>query len=242
MDRIKILVSLSLAALVALLAPARKAEACSCVLRSPEQYVEASDLVFFARAQKASTVGKDEVQPLTVLHSLKGRPGKEYKLTRPGRVMTPCSRIFLPGEVALVFIKNGGASICDGNYDLAAVQLEKTADYLNLGKPAPTTPDLPGVREALIAGLGPHLNVRSITPVNYAPLAEAQVQAGKTTFHFVRGRLKHAVDMHHALRAGPLVFAKGRYGLVGYNFSVLLLHLGESKYEVLAAKGALGPR
>lgn len=228
-----------LASLLALLlGPAPRAEACSCVGRSPAEYVAGADLVFFARAGKERAVRGRGIQPLEVLHALKGRPGKVFALSRPKGALSTCDRTFRAGEVALVFITKGGASVCDGNYDLKAVHLAQLAELLKAGRPAPSPPDLAALRAALGTALGAYLHERPRVPVTWAPLAGRVAQVGKTTLDFVANRLKHAVELRQALRAGPLTFVEGFYGLEGFAFRVLLREAGRGSFETLALWGA----
>jgi hypothetical protein len=232
-----------LALLPLLLVPAPRASACSCIGGTPEHYFQEADLVFFARAGGEKTTGNIVVQPLEVLRSLKGRPGRIYQLSRPASARGMCSRTYKRGEIALVFITKGEASVCGGNYDLEAVHLEKMGEYLKLGRPAPLAADLPGVRAALETGLRRYLHARPLVPVTWAPLAGRMAHVGKSSLSFIRHRLKHAVELRHALASGPVIYVEGYYGLEGFAFRTLILHRGRDRagkdiYETLATWGA----
>jgi len=242
MSATRLIATLVVAALIVLATPARRADACSCIGQAPEQYVKQADLVFFARPGKQRTEGKRTIQPLEVLHTLKGTPGKVYRLSRPRDQISTCDSQFKPGAVALVFINKGAASVCAGNYDLQVVQLEKMADYLRLGTPPAGAPDLDAVRATLEAALLGYLHDRPTVPVNYAPLAGQKARTGKTTLVFGKNRLKHAVDLRQAVTSGPLVFVSGVYGMEGYAFRLLALRKtgpgAKLAYEALARWGA----
>lgn len=235
--------TLAATALLALAGAPRTADACSCMSRSADQYFKQAQLVFMARAGKEQREGKRTRQALNVLHTLKGRPGKVFNLRRPGGSRSTCDRIFREGEVALVLVVKGAVSVCAGNYDLKAVQLEKMASYFELGRKIARTrpPRLKEIRTALAVALKGRLDNRSSVPVTYKPLADKRARIGKCTLHFGSNRLKHAAEIDAALHSGPLLFVKGRYNMESYDFRVLLRAVkgkGTKKgYETLARWG-----
>ena len=228
------------AALMLLTAAPRTPDACSCLGQPPERHVEQAQHVFLARAGKLSRRGKRTRQPLTVLHTLKGKPGKVYPLSRPAGPRSTCDRSFKEGEVALVFVTRGSVSICGGNYDLEAVQLKQMDRYLKAGRQKTTAPGAAAIGQGLAAALKGYLHGRPRVPVTLGRLHGKKARIGKTELYFTRKRLKHSAELHAALRAGPLLYLAGRYNVEGYDFRVLLLRKpGKAgTFETLARWGA----
>ncbi len=216
----------------------RVARACSCVRVSDADDMKQADQVFLARASKERRVGQQLVQRLDVLHVLKGKPGKRFTLKRASN--TICDRSFRDKEVALVFARRGAGavSICAGNYDLKAVQLERMASYIKLSRVRTATPNLVAMQAALATALKGYLHDRPRVPVRYKPLAGQQARVGTSTLRFGDKRLKHAAEIRTALSSGPVLYVAGRYHREGYNFRVLLLHTGRGRFETLARWGA----
>jgi hypothetical protein len=123
------------------------AQACSCLRRSPAEYVQQADTVFVGRAlgpppvpapvpATASAPRPGQLPDrLEVLHVVKGTPGAEVRLPTATTVLSTCDRTFNTGEVALVLVTAGRLSICGGNHALDVV-LPELPEYLRLGGPA----------------------------------------------------------------------------------------------------------
>lgn len=222
-----------LAALAAM-AP-EPATACSCKQQPPSAYLKQADVVFLGRAGKSIEKGGKKIQPFTVLHAIKGAPGKTFTQVRPA-VKPPCDRSYTPGEVAVVFAHKGNIDLCSGNFPMEA-QIPHLDTYLGGGKKTAAI-DLAALRFALETMLRPYLHDRPKVPVVYAPLGGRQLRIGKTTLPVVRKRAgKSMIHISRAVSAGDVRLVSGSYGTEGFWFDLLLLKRGAA-FEVLDKRGA----
>jgi hypothetical protein len=188
-----------------LVSAARIASACSCMGRTPTEYVADADHVFIGRATTAAVVGADSVQRFDVFLTLKGKGPSAGPVARsPANQGGGCDRTFTPGEVALVFIKKGRASICDGNYDLS-VMLPDMHEYLAASGAATNgSPDV--VAKALALGqLGAALPRKGRVAVVLTGHQGKSVQVGDRTFAFVTAE-PGALTVVQAKTHGPIHF------------------------------------
>lgn len=181
------LIHLLLTAAVSLLWTPGAADACSCARISADHYYKAADMVFFARAGKEMTVGTSNVQELTVLYTLKGQPGKVFRLTRRAGMGGGCDRYFKAGELSLVLANKGKVGYCGGNLALD-VQLRDMARYFSLSQIKTGKPGLAAFEVAFAATLKPYLHGRPRVSVRHAALKGKQVKLGKTRIRHHRRR------------------------------------------------------
>ena len=214
-------------------------QACDCPRGSAESHYKGADLVFIGRAEKPRSVRKF-TQRLVVLHTLKGKPGRAFTITRPANTISGCDRTYRPGEVDLVFVVKGKVTLCAGNYGMKWHWKQKQiAPLLRMTrKPAP--PTLSGLRAALAAALGPLVKGKKAVPIKFKPWTGRSLSVGKTTFTFTRHFPKTVVAIHHAARFGPLHFIAGIYHLKGHAFAVLLIERN-GRQEVVYQAGERQP-
>lgn len=214
------------------------ARACSCVRPSaPAAYIDKADQVFFAKAQAPRHAKRSDkvVQSLDVLHALKGRPGKVFRLVRDAGQRSTCDRRFRKGEVALVFVVHGRVGLCAGNLPLARHR-RHLAEFLARSGPGsykPSKPTLEAFRRTFELLLAPYLHARPDVPVIYPPGDGRSIKIGKTKLSFVRrADPRRAVEITDAVRHGPIHLISGRYRREGYAFTALLYRKGR-RFEVL---------
>ncbi|MFO0749052.1 MAG: hypothetical protein U1F43_25820 [Myxococcota bacterium] len=180
------------AALLPSLLASAPARACSCAGRPPLDYFAAADAVFVGVAPPTPAVA----QRMQVLHVLKGRPGKSVALAAGRAADDGCAAAYQAGEVALVFVKAGRVSVCDGNYALSVMLAD------------------PGLEQVFAAAPG------KPEPASDAALAQA-FEATLTPYRHGRARWDGVV-VDTAQRRGTLTFIAGRYPAEGVRFAVLV--------------------
>lgn len=188
------------------LAPS-SAAACSCIAREPSQYVAEASIAFVGRAVDVQQTERTATTRLEVLHAIKGSPGREHVIRRPGSMASSCDRTFERGEVALVLVAaDGDVSICAGNYAIE-MQLPRLMEYLALGPDARTPAPPEAVAAAVAAIPGP--GARTVLD---RQSAGRSVTVGTTPVRFVARRGAFRVE---AGRFGSVAFvavssARGR--------------------------------
>jgi len=189
--------------------------ACTCIGATARDYFDRADLVFLGRAMGVRVKGKHSEQTLVVIHALKGLAGRRVVLRTEAGVINTCLRHFGRGEVALVFVKQGRAGICGGNYDLS-VQMQKMPEYLRLAGAASSgaTPEVltAAIQRAIVSTRpGETLSVR------YPPLAGSSAPG----LRFSQG--KADVVIHESLSRGPVHYLSGAHLARARLFSALVL-------------------
>lgn len=228
----------TLAAVSALLAVAWSAPAlASCARRTAKQYVDEAELVFLGRAGPIKVRGKQSFQPITVLHVVKGKPGKVFTRVRDAGVRMPNDRVYKDGEIALFFVNKGSIDLCSGNFTLEA-QMDDMATFLAQGgNRAGLAPDVAAVQRVVQELLVPYLHERPRVPVTFPPLDGKRFRQGKSALFFVSARRKDAIELRKAVRHGQLILIQGIYHLEGFVFRALLMADRAGKLEVLHKAG-----
>ena len=215
--------ALFLSLLAGLLAVPEVAAACSCVLRKPAEYMDAADKVFVGMAFEAEEKGEDLVQHFQVFTVLKGDLGRTFTLRRPSKKLSTCDNVYRSREVALVLVRKGAVSVCDGNYALS-VQLPSLAAYVKHSKVKTDVPELAELAKAFRATLKPYLHKRKEVWVRHPPLDGKDVDIHGTTFHFVADRAKPDVRIDAAFSAGLIHFVDAYFVPEGVRSRVLMGH------------------
>jgi hypothetical protein len=211
----------------------------SCASRTAKQYVDQADLVFLGRAGPIKVKGKRSYQPISVLQVLKGKPGKVFTRVRMANVAMPNDRVYKAGEVALFFVNKGEVDLCSGNFPIGA-QMERMAEYLELGRGRAGALTVAMVQRVVTELLVPYLHDRPRVPITYRPLAGKSFNRGKSALFFVKSRRKDAVEITRAVSRGRAHLIEGFYHLEGFGFRALLLSGAgkrRSKIEVLHKSG-----
>jgi len=120
--------------------------ACGCIDVDEVRHYAGADSVFVGRAGERTLERGRLVQTIEVLSVLRGEPGGAVTLSRPMDRVDECDRQFLPGEVSVVLLRDGEASLCLGNAPLAT-QLRDLPYYLETSGAVPT--DGPTLERAL---------------------------------------------------------------------------------------------
>ena len=220
-----------LAALAAWPRPARA----SCAPRTPAQYVKQARHVFLGRAGPVTVKGTSSRQPITVLHVIRGKPGRVFTRVRKAGVTIPNDRVIEKGEVALFFVNKGQIHLCSGNFPLA-LQMRHMATYLALGRGKAGEVGQAAIQRVVRALLLPYLHDRARIPVTFKPLAGKRFRQWKSELVFVGARRKDAIEIE-AQRRGKLILVSGVYHLEGFHFHALLMSRGKGKLELLYRAG-----
>lgn len=221
------------ALLLAAFLPARPAAGCQCVVSSPHAQVEAADIVVVGRAGKELTRDTSVVQPIAVLHALKGKPGPVLTLRRRAEALTPCDRLFAEHEVALVFATKGAVGSCAGNHPLQ-VQSRHLAEYFAASASPSGASSRAAVELALARVAAPILVGRERVDVTLPRLAGKVFRIGKTRLRFIKPRTSTGVVIDHAVASGPVHFIAGTLLREGRTFRVVVHDTG-SALQVLGA-------
>lgn len=235
--RLSIMLPAAALTALAILASTTAARA-SCAPHSAKQYVDEAQHVFLGRAGALKIKGKRSYQPITVLHVLKGKPGKVFTRVRIN-VPMPNDRRYKAGEVALFFVYKGEVALCSGNFPLGA-QMDRMAAYFKLGRGRATTPDAAAVQRVVKELLLPYLHQRKQIPITFGKLAGKRFSQGKSELFFVKARRKDAIEITVGTRRGRVQLIEGIYHLEGFVFRALLLTgVGKrkGKLEVLHTSG-----
>lgn len=220
-----------LAGLLALAVP-RPAGACSCVRLGADADMRNADLVFLGRAGQRVTRGELEDQAITVLHALKGKPGRSFLLRRRAGLISTCDRHFDPGEVALVFVRQGAVGVCAGNYALE-VQARSLPEYFALAEVKPTPAPLLAIEVAVGRGLGDELKGVAEVPVLDAARAGTVGHVGSARLVFAKEIPgTNGLSLRAAQSHGPVHHVAGEWYQTGTKFETVL-HGAHPPYQVL---------
>lgn len=197
-----------------------EARACSCLARAPVAYFKAADAVFIGVADV-----KGDAVTLQVLHVLKGEPGPRVVLSDAGHAPSGCAAGYRTGEVAIVFLRAGQASVCDGNYAMDyTLGMPGLADLFRVSKPE--LPTVATLRRALEVTLTPYLGGRADIAVRTDLHGGQAFTIGATRF-VTRGTREPGVrpdDVHITdwVSAAGATFVAGELPSEGVRFAVLL--------------------
>lgn len=184
---------------------ARPAHACSCVGQTDEEYLARAQRVFLVRADAADALEKGFRQRVTVLFTLKGAASKQYIIDRPDGG-TMCDRTLASGEVALLFVRDGQARICDGNYAMS-VQFPRLEATLAAAQVPKGKLGLAALRLAVEKASSDALSKSKTATVFFPALAPATFEVGNTHVSIVRVAKPDSLQIERGL-------SFGRYHLV----------------------------
>ena len=210
-DSKQLRICVALAALVASVAWAGRARA-SCAQHTAKQYMDEAQLVFLGRAGLIKIKGKRSYQPISVLHVLKGKPGKVFTRVRMAGVALPNDRVYKAGEVALFFVHKGEVDLCSGNFPVGA-QMTRMGEYLKLGRGRAGRPGVAVVERVVKELLVPYLHDRARVPITHAPLVGKTFKQGKSTLFFTKARRKDAIEIKRSVGRGRVQLIEGVYHL-----------------------------
>jgi hypothetical protein len=215
---------------MALVAAAREASACSCVERSFAAHAKAENRVFLARAGKPVKNGDALQQKFTILSTFKGPKESEFLLDRPAT--PPCASNYAENEIAILFTSDGDLDPCHGNRPFVE-QAPHLAAILKAVGTAKKAGDAKAIEVALGTVLKPYLHQRPRIGVHHAPLAGKSFQLDKSKLVYEKTGGANSVKITSAVTTGTVTFVTGRYDREGLRFSAVLLLGSDNKWTVI---------
>ena len=238
------LLVVSLSAALALLLSTPAADACKCVPKSGDEYVQAADRVLVVRAGADKKVKAGFERSFEVLHAIKGEGGKTFTWTR-SEENPLCGPSYQSGDVAVLFVIKGELGLCAGNFGITS-QIEDLPAYVKAAGGKTGAVSLAAMKAALGGALKSYLHDRPTVPVLYAPLSGQNITLGKSRLTFRNAparaskgnKAKNVVVVGEAFSFGPLTYVWGHYAIEGYSFRALVLESGDKEPAVLHVSGA----